>query len=184
MRPDHGRGGASPRVAIAQACRLRRLRGGGGAGIPGGALTAELDGRIREALYDLFVDEGEAPSALDVAEAQSLPAEDVEAAFLRLAESRVIVLMPGTTELWMAPPLSAVPTSFRVETPRGSFWGNCIWDGLGTIAMLGGEGTVETRCPDCEEPMELSVEGGGLADSGVAHFAVSAARWWDNIGFT
>jgi Alkylmercury lyase len=114
-----------------------------------------------------------------------VPAGDIEAAFRRLAEGRVIVLMPGTTEIWMAHPLSAVPTSFRVKTARGEFWGNCIWDGLGVIAMLGGAGTVETRCPDCEEPMELRVEGGTLVDgAGVAHFAVPAARWWDNIGFT
>lgn len=137
------------------------------------------------AIYERFVDEGEAPGAGDVADALSLPAEEVEASFLRLAESRVLVLMPETTEIWMANPLSAVPTSFRVQTPRGSFWGNCIWDGLGTIAMLGGAGTVETRCPDCEEAMELRVENGVLANGeGVAHFAVPAARWWDNIGFT
>jgi Alkylmercury lyase len=143
------------------------------------------DDSVRVALYERFVDEGEAPSAGDVAEALSLPAEDVEAAFRRLAENRVIVLMAGTSEIWMAPPLSAVPTSFRVETPRGAFWGNCVWDGLGTVAMLGDEGTVETRCPDCEEPMELRVERGKLAaGDGVAHFAVPAARWWDNIGFT
>lgn len=140
---------------------------------------------MRVAIYERFVDEGEAPGAGDVAEALSIPSEEAEAAFLRLAESRVIVLMPGTTEIWMANPLSAVPTSFRVQTPQGSFWGNCIWDGLGTIAMLGWEGTVETRCPDCEEPMELRVANGMLADGeGVAHFAVPAARWWDNIGFT
>jgi alkylmercury lyase-like protein len=148
-------------------------------------MTAELDNRVRVALYERFVDEGEAPSVHHVAEMLSLPVEDVDAAFRRLAENRVIVLMAGTTEIWMAPPLSAVPTSFRVETPRGAFWGNCIWDGLGTVAMLGGEGTVQTRCPDCEEPLELAVENGALADGdGVAHFAVPAARWWDNIGFT
>lgn len=140
---------------------------------------------MRVAIYERFVDVGEAPGAGDVADALSLPAEEVEASFLRLAESRVLVLMPETTEIWMANPLSAVPTSFRVQTPRGSFWGNCIWDGLGAIAMLGGAGTVETRCPDCEEPMELRVENGVLANGeGVAHFAVPAARWWDNIGFT
>jgi Alkylmercury lyase len=148
-------------------------------------VTAELDNRVRVAIHELFVEEREAPSAADVAEALSIPSEEAEAAFRRLAESRVIVLMPGTTEIWMANPLSAVPTSFRVETPRGSFWGNCIWDGLGVVAMLGGNGTVETSCPDCEEPMELRVEDGELVDGGgVAHFAVPAARWWDNIGFT
>lgn len=140
---------------------------------------------MRVAIYERFVDEGEAPGAGDLADALSIPAQEVEASFRRLAESRVLVLMPETTEIWMANPLSAVPTSFRVQTPRGSFWGNCIWDGLGAIAMLGGAGTVETRCPDCEEPMELRVENGVLANGeGVAHFAVPAARWWDNIGFT
>ena len=93
--------------------------------------------------------------------------------------------MPGTTQVWMAAPLSAVPTAFRVETPRGEFWGNCIWDGLGVVSMLGGDGTVETHCPDCEEPMTLRVEHRDLVEGeGIAHFAVPAARWWDNIGFT
>jgi hypothetical protein len=33
--------------------------------------------------------------------------------------------------------------------------------------------------------MELRVEGGELGEGdGVAHFAVPAARWWDDIGFT
>jgi Alkylmercury lyase len=85
----------------------------------------------------------------------------------------------------MAPPFSAVPTAFRVQTPRGAYWGNCIWDGLGIVSMLGGEGTVETRCADCDEPMTLRIEAGGLVDGdGLAHFAVPAARWWDDIGFT
>jgi hypothetical protein len=141
---------------------------------------------VRVALYERFVDEGEAPGADEIAAALSISAEEAEAAYGRLAESRVIVLMPGTHEVWMANPLSAVPTAFRVETPRGSFWGNCIWDGLGAVAMLGGDGTVETRCPDCEESIELRVESGELVAGaeGVAHFAVPAARWWENIGFT
>lgn len=148
-------------------------------------MTAELDNRVRLALYERFVADGGPPGAADVAETLSIPPEEARAAFGRLAESRVVVLMPGTSEVWMAPPLSAVPTGFRVETPRGAFWGNCIWDGLGTIAMLGGEGTVETRCPDCDEPLSLRVEAGELAEGdGVAHFAVPAQRWWDNIGFT
>jgi DNA-binding transcriptional MocR family regulator len=145
----------------------------------------DVDNHVRLAIYERFVEDGEAPSARDVAEALSVSAEEAEAAFRRLAESRVIVLVPGTLEIWMANPLSAVPTSFRVETPRGSFWGNCIWDGLGVVSMLGGEGIVETRCADCEEPMELRVANGELVDGdGVAHFAVPAARWWENIGFT
>ena len=148
-------------------------------------MTAELDNRVRMAVYERFVDEGEAPSASDVAEELGIAGEEAEAAFRRLDEAHVIVLMPGTSAIWMANPLSAVPTAFRVETPRGEFWGNCIWDGLGALSMLGGEGTLETKCPDCEEPMSLRVEDYELLDGdGLAHFAVPAARWWENIGFT
>ena len=148
-------------------------------------MTAELDDQIRLALYERFVADGEPPTPDDVAAVLDIPPEDAEAAYRRLAEAKVIVLMPGTTRVWMANPLSAVQTAFRVQTPRGSYYGNCIWDGLGTIAMLGDDGTVETRCPDCEEPMTLRVEARELVeDDGLAHFAVPARRWWDDIGFT
>ncbi|HEX7254941.1 MAG TPA: organomercurial lyase [Gaiellaceae bacterium] len=145
----------------------------------------ELDNRVRLALYKRFVEDGEPPTAADVAAELGIPAGDAEAAYQRLHEAHVIVLMPGTKQVWMANPLSAVPTAFRVETPGGYHYGNCIWDGLGVVSMLGGDGTVETRCPDCEEPMTLRVEHGGLLDGdGLAHFVVPAARWWDNVGFT
>jgi hypothetical protein len=145
----------------------------------------DVDSRVRLAIYERFVDEGGPPSAADVADALDISVDDATAAYRRLADARVLVLMPGTDEIWMANPLSAVPTSFRVETERGSFWGNCIWDGLGTVAMLGRDGILETRCADCEAAMSLRVEEGALIDGdGVAHFAVPAARWWENIGFT
>jgi hypothetical protein len=97
----------------------------------------------------------------------------------------VLVFAPGTRNIWMANPLSAFPTPFRVETPRGEYWGSCIWDAFGVVAMLGGDGSVLTGCADCGEAMELRVAGGSLEPAdGVAHFAVPARRWWDNIGYT
>jgi hypothetical protein len=85
----------------------------------------------------------------------------------------------------MANPLSAIPTPFRVETERGAYWGNCVWDGLGVIAMLGGDGTLATSCPDCGARMSLGVRDAELAPAeGVVHFAVPAARWWENIAYT
>ena len=145
----------------------------------------ELDDRVRLALYERFVEDGKPPTTAELAAEVGITPEEAEAAYGRLADAKVIVLAPGTTDDWMAHPLSAVPTAFRVETSRGTHYGNCIWDGLGVIAMLGGDGTVETRCPDCEHPMTLRVEAGELREGeGVAHFAVPAARWWDDIGFT
>ena len=144
-----------------------------------------VDRDVRLFVYEHFLDAGQPPSVDEVATALSLPPADVEASFRRLAESHVLVFAPGTRTIWMANPLSAFPTPFRVETPRGADWGTCVWDALGIVAMLGGSGAVHTSGADCGEEMTLRVEDGALAPAeGVAHFAVPARRWWDNIGYT
>lgn len=148
-------------------------------------MTAARDAEVRLHVYRRFVEDGRPPGVGDVAEALDLAPEDAEASFRRLEAARVLVFAPGTLNVWMANPLSAFPTPFWVETPQGAWWGTCIWDALGIPAMLGSDGTISTHCPDCNEPLELRVEGGSLAASdGVAHFAVPARRWWDNIGYT
>lgn len=148
-------------------------------------MSAAVDRDVRLFVYERFVDEALPPSAEDVASALALPPAEVEASFARLEAGHVLVFAPGTRNIWMANPLSAFPTPFRVETPRGSYWGTCIWDAFGIVAMLGGDGAVLTSCADCGEAMELRVAGGSLEPAeGVAHFAVPARRWWDNIGYT
>jgi hypothetical protein len=149
-------------------------------------LTEELDNRVRLYIYERFVAEGQPPTTAETGEALGIPAHESEAAYQRLEQSRVIVLAPGTTNVWMANPLSAVPTRFRVVTDDGrSWWGNCVWDALGILAMVGSDGTVDTSCPDCGEKIELRVESGELKPvDTVIHFAVPAAQWWENIAFT
>jgi len=149
-------------------------------------LTEDLDQRVRLHLYESFLAVGKPPTAAETAEALAIPASEAEAAYRRLEQGRVIVLAPGTTNVWMANPLSAVPTRFRVVTDDGrSWWGNCVWDALGVLAMVGSDGMVDTSCPDCGEKIELRVEGGELQPvDAVIHFAVPAARWWENIAFT
>jgi hypothetical protein len=147
--------------------------------------TETFDRDVRLAVYGFFVEERRAPSVEETAAALGHPAPDVAAAFGRLESAHVLVMEPGTTTIRMANPFSAAPTAFRVETPRGSWWGNCIWDAFGIVAMLGRDGTVSTSCADCGEPMELPVQRGAFQEhGGVAHFAVPARRWWDDIGFT
>lgn len=143
------------------------------------------DGDVRMHLMERFLAEGRPPSVAESAVALDASEEDVAAAYRRLQEQRVIVLAPGTLDVWMAAPLSAVPTPFPVETERGTYFGNCIWDALGIPAMLGCEATIAASCADCGDPLPIRVRNGELRDGdGVAHFAVPAARWWDNIGHT
>jgi hypothetical protein len=144
----------------------------------------ELDARVRLHVYRRLLDDGAAPSAVETAGALEVQTGDAEDAYRRLADGRALVLAPGTLDVWMANPLSAVPTPFRVHVGERSHWGNCIWDALGIPAMLGVDGRIETSCGDCGEPMSIAVRGGQLEPAeGVIHFAVPAAHWWDDIGF-
>lgn len=66
-----------------------------------------------------------------------------------------------------------------------AWWANCAWDALGIAAATGRDVKIATECADCGAPLALAVRGGMLAaGKGVAHFAVPAARWWDDIGYT
>jgi hypothetical protein len=149
------------------------------------AVTEELDRRVRLRLYERFAEEGRPPTYQQLAEDLDLDPAAVVHAFRRLAEGRVIVLEPGTLDVWMANPFSARPTGFRVEAGERWWWGTCAWDAPGILAMLGVDGVVRTACPDCHNPLELRVEDGSPGPvEAVAHFAVPARKWWEDIGFT
>lgn len=144
-----------------------------------------LDREVRLCVYRRLLEDGRPPGVQQVADDLGMPPAEAERSFRRLEEGHVLVFAPGTLDVWMANPLSAVPTDFSVETQRGTYWANCVWDGFGLVAMLGGDGVVSTHCPCCAEPMELGVESWRLLPAeGVAHFAVPARRWWEDIGYT
>lgn len=146
---------------------------------------SDPDNLVRLHIYEQWVADGRPPSAAETATALGLAEAEAEEAFRRLQDAHVIVLAPGTTNVWMAHPLSSVPTPFAVRGEQGSFYGNCIWDGLGAVAMLGRNGRVETSCPHCGEPLVFTVRDGELEPvDAVVHYAVPASRWWENIGFS
>ena len=142
--------------------------------------------RVRLAVLERTIASGQVPTAGEVAAELDMPVAMVQEAYARLGETHVFVCEPGDpSRLRMANPFSAVPTPFKVSARGGTYYGNCVWDSLGIVSLLGGEGSVETSCPDCSESMQLRVEGGKLVESeGVVHFGVPARRWWDDIVFT
>lgn len=144
------------------------------------------DDVVRLHILRELIASGSAPSAGDTGAALGVPASEAAAAYDRLAASRVIVFEPGTRDIRMAAPLSAVPTPHIARVADGrSHYGNCVWDALGVIAMLGRDGDVETVCADCDAPLTLTVRDGALASTdAVVHFAVPASRWWEDIVFT
>ena len=141
------------------------------------------DRDVRLFIFRRFLEAATPPSVEDTAHGLDLSVEEARASYQRLAEARMIVLHPGTVDVWMAHPLSAVPTPFLVETGGRSYFGNCAWDGPGVLAMLHADGRVATRCPDCGELLDLVIVNGQLASAeGIIHYAVPARKWWDDIG--
>jgi hypothetical protein len=138
------------------------------------------DLEIRRRTYALFVDLGRPPRAEEVGDAGQ-----VLAAWRRLHNAHALVLNPGTDELRMANPFSAVPTAYRVRADERWWYANCAWDGLGICAALHVNGRVETSCPDCGEPITVDVRDERPDDEALLfHCLVPAARWWDDIVFT
>jgi hypothetical protein len=144
-----------------------------------------MDDDVRQSIYTLTAERGRPPVAAAVAEALGSTREEVLEAFVRLAGRRLLALAPESGEIVMAPPFSAVPTGFLVTAGEHSYFGNCVWDAFGIAAALGADAEIDAGCACCGEPMNLRVEDGSpVSARAVAHFAVPAAHWWDDIVYT
>jgi len=146
---------------------------------------ATFDPAVRRYIYDHAMRQGAPPESAATAQALASPVARVQAAYQRLAAAHVIVLQPDTTEILMAAPFSAVPTPFQVQRGDRIWYGNCIWDALGIPAMLHEDARIQTACGCCGTALPLTIRDGALVEAeGVIHFAIPAARWWDNIVFS
>jgi len=144
-----------------------------------------LDQSVRVAVYQSFVEAGNAPDVDRLSSLLGCLRSEIRASLFRLAAEYVLVLEGDQPQIRMAMPFSATPTPFRVTTAKGQWFANCAWDSLGIPAALGADARIDTTCADCGEMAELEIIGGNLAEEfGVIHFAIPAAHWWDDIRFT
>jgi hypothetical protein len=143
-----------------------------------------FDKAVRFQIYNYFVEKGSAPSISLIAEELNSPASEVRNSYQRLVEGRALVLQ-SNDEILMAEPFSAVLTAFQVFVGEQWWWGNCIWDALGIIAMLDRDGYLISSCGCCSHAMRLDIKDRSLLDSsGIIHFALPVKDWWKNIVFT
>src|SRR5262249_45916688 len=101
------------------------------------------------------------------------------------AEADALVLLPGSPYIWMAEPFSAVPTPFLVRSGPRQWWGNCIWDALAILALVGTAGPWPPASPNSGHPLLVSGTKARLEEvEGFVQFAVPAREWWRDMGFT
>jgi hypothetical protein len=143
----------------------------------------ELETKVKLALYRTIADTGAVPNSAQLAEATGLSEADVRAAFTRLHAKRLLVPEPSdSSRIRMAPPFSGIPTAFPVDAMSKRYYANCVWDAYGIAAALHADAVIPARDAHSGEPLTLEVKGERpIPQPYVAHFAVPAARWWDDI---
>jgi hypothetical protein len=149
-------------------------------------MPENLETMVKLALYRITAESGVVPDSSAIAEATNIPEDDVRAAFARLQAKRLLVLEPGDpSRIRMAPPFSGIATAFPVEARGRRYFANCVWDAFGIAAALHVDAVIPASDGFSGEALTLEVKNNRpVAQSYVAHFAVPAAHWWDDIVFT
>jgi len=146
----------------------------------------EFETAVKLHVYDTLARTARAPATFETAAALKTPVTRVEEAYASLHRKRLLVPEPGDpSRIRMAPPFSGVPTSFRVRIGAREYYANCAWDALGIPAALHRDAVVDAEDGSSTEPMRLVVDSTGpRPEPCVIHFAVPAARWWEDIVHT
>jgi hypothetical protein len=143
----------------------------------------DFDTSVKMQVYEMIARTTRMPASIDVALVVGSSIADVEEAFQRLYEKRLLVLEPGIiSRIRMAPPFSGIETQHRVKIEEKVYFGNCAWDAFGIAAALKRDAEIESACADCGEPLTFQIrDEKPLPRDYVAHFAVPAAEWWRDI---
>jgi hypothetical protein len=148
-------------------------------------MNADFETNTKLAIYQAIATSARIPTRAELATHLSVQVPDVDASLARLRERKLLFLGRESGEIVMAPPFSAVPTCFVVKTGGQTYFANCVWDAYGIAAALKRDAEVEASCGCCGEPMRMAVRSGShVPTSGIAHFAVPARHWWDDLTFT
>jgi hypothetical protein len=146
----------------------------------------DFDTAVKMHIYETIAQTARPPASTEAAGALHATIEEIEAAFDRLYKKRLLVPEPGDpSRIRMAPPFSGIETSFRVRARDKVYYANCAWDALGIPAALHADAVIEAADGQTDEPMSLTVKNGKpLPQTCAIHFAVPAARWWQDIVYT
>jgi hypothetical protein len=146
----------------------------------------EFDRDVRTAIAGSIRGRGAIPTIAEVAATLGLPAEEIDASFVRMIAGHMLIPQGTSHEIRAYNPFCVGPTAFKVRAGGRDWWAICGWDALGIPPALGTEGIVETTCGDgCGEPIRIAVGWDGRATGdAVWHSGVPARQAWEDISHT
>ena len=146
-------------------------------------MLEQMDWDIRLFVYRLFASRGFPPAVEEIARHFHVAAPVTKRALHRLHKSHALFLRPGSDDILMANPLSAVATDYQVRVGKRRLYANCAWDALGIPAMLHADARIAARHPLDRDLVHFSIEGSRLSaeNGGIVHFAKPFRNWYDNL---
>ena len=148
------------------------------------AISSDFDQRLRMLVYRHLLRQQKCPTVAEMAKGLGATTKKVRASLGRLSQSHAF-MMQEDGELWRAAPFSCIPTSFPVKMGKKSWYGNCIWDGLGIPAMLHKDALIGAACACCNFDMPIEIRRGKIrTGEGLIHIAVPARDWYKDVVFT
>ncbi len=140
---------------------------------------------IRAFVYDHFKETARPPSVEDTAARFDLTNEEAGLAYEELNQRHAFFLEPGTYNILMANPFSAVETPFKVHASDKTYFANCAWDSLGIPAALHSDAKIEATCSQSGQSIQLSIKDGKVSSSdAIVHFLVPFSAWYDDLVYT
>src|SRR6266496_4418821 len=121
----------------------------------------DFDTSVKLNVYETIAETAKMPTSSDVALSMSSSITEVEQAFQRLYEKRLLVLEPGSSsQIRMAPPFSGIQTQHKVKIQDKVYFANCAWDAFGIAAALKQDADIESTCADCGETLTFPIRAG------------------------
>jgi hypothetical protein len=137
---------------------------------------------IRTFVYQHFAETALPPFTEEVASRFDMTNEETASAYKELHTRHALYLKPGTHEILMANPFSAVETPFRVYANGRMYFANCAWDSLGIPAALHTDAEIEAACAQSGEPIRLSIVNQQVQAADVlVHFLIPFREWYKDL---
>ena len=160
--------------------------------------------KIRHFVYNHFADTTYPPNVDITAQHFNISAEEASEYYKALNTRHAFFLDPGTVNIRMAWPFSAVPTNFKVHANGKTYYANCAWDMLGIPVILQSDATAEAVCTGSNDSIKIEIKNGNIAPTAVPggvhlrgffakdatlsslriHFPLPFTHWYDDLVFT
>jgi len=141
---------------------------------------------VRTFIFETFVATTRAPQLTEIMQAFNLSTEQATDVLFALHEKHAIFLDPGTIDIRIANPFSAIPTPFLVDVNDKTYTANCAWDCFGVVAALHAkEALIHSVCTQSAMPVHMEIHQGQVVPtSTLIHVLVPFQQWYDDMVFT